>query len=69
MANFRPYSTAANARRVPDPLAIEVVHALGERRSTLEALARLQLRREETRGKFDADIVRYRELTNRPSIR
>jgi hypothetical protein len=69
MGNFRPYSTAANARRLPDPLAAEVVQALGERRSLQESLVRLEQRREETRGKFDADITRYQQLTNRPSIR
>jgi hypothetical protein len=46
-----------------------VVQTLGERRSLQETLARLEKRREETRGKFDADIARYQQLTNRPSIR
>lgn len=69
MSSFRPYSTAASARRLPDTLAAEAVQALGERRSVLETLARHEQRREETRAEFDADIARYRELTNRPSIR
>lgn len=69
MANFRPYSNSQNARRVPDTLAGEVVQALGERRSVQETLSRHEARREELRAKFDADIVRYRELTSRPSIR
>lgn len=68
MANFRPYSTT-NTRRVPDTLAGEVVQALGERRSVQQTLARHEARREETRDKFDADIIRYQELTSRPSIR
>src|SRR5688572_28261865 len=69
MSRFRPYSTAANARRLPDALADELVHALGERRSTQENLLKHEQRKEEVRAKFDADIARYRELTNRPSIR
>lgn len=69
MQNFRPYSDAENARRLPDALINEAVHAIGERRSVLETLARHETRREETRAKFDADIARYQELTTRPSIR
>jgi hypothetical protein len=69
MGNFRPYSTSENARRLPDPLAAEVVQTLGERRSLQDTLAGLETRRTETRGKFDADIARYQQLTNRPSIR
>jgi len=69
MGNFRPYSSAANARRVPDTLVGEAVQALGERRSVRETLQRHQARREETRAKFDADVIRYRELTTGPSIR
>jgi hypothetical protein len=69
MASFRPYSAAENARRLPDPLAAEVVQTLGERRTLQQTLAGLETRREETRGKFGADIARYQQLTNRPSIR
>lgn len=69
MSNFRPYSTSETARRLPDPLAAEVVQTLGERRSLQDTLAGLETRRTETRGKFDADIARYQQLTNRPSIR
>src|SRR5690606_12362524 len=68
MANFRPYSTQ-NTRRVPDTLAGEVVQALGERRALQDTLTRHEARREETQAKFDADIIRYQELTSRPSIR
>lgn len=68
MAGFRPYS-AQNTRRVPDTLAGEVVQALGERRALQDTLTRHQARREETQVKFDGDIIRYQELTSRPSIR
>jgi hypothetical protein len=69
MAGFRPYSNTQNARRLPDKLAAEAVHALGERRSMQETLAKHEQRREETRAKFNADIARYQELVSRPSIR
>jgi hypothetical protein len=69
MASFRPYSTAPNARRLPDTLAGEVVQALGERRSVQRSVADLEKRRHDERAKYDADIARYRELTSRPSVR
>jgi hypothetical protein len=69
MGNFRPYSSSPSARRLPDALAGEAVQALSERRSMEEILAGHEQRKEELRGKFDADIARYRELINRPSIR
>lgn len=69
MDNFKPYSTAAGARRLPDALAAEAVQALSERRSMQETLARHEQRKEEVRAKFDADISRYRELISRPQIR
>lgn len=69
MGNFRPYSSSATARRLPDALAGEAVQALSERRSMQETLSRHEQRKEEVRAKFDADITRYRELVNRPQIR
>lgn len=69
MGNFKPYSAAAGARRLPDALAAEAVQALSERRSNQETLARHEQRKEEVRAKFDADISRYRELVSRPQMR
>lgn len=69
MAGFLPYSSAANARPLPDKLAGEAIQALGERSSMLESLSRYEQRKIDTRAKFQADITRYLELTNRPSIR
>lgn len=69
MGNFKPYSSAANARRLPDALAGEAVQALSERRSMEETMARHEQRKNDVRDKFDADITRYRELVNRPSMR
>lgn len=60
---FRPYSAAANARRVPDTLAEEVVRALSERRSMTMQLQQREKERAEQMASFDADIARYKELT------
>lgn len=67
MLNFKPYSAAPNARRVPDQLAEEVVRALSERRSMMATLASREKDKSDLRAEFDADIDRYLELTRRPS--
>jgi hypothetical protein len=59
---FRPYSAAANARRVPDTLAEEVVRALSERRSMSTQLQQREKERAEQLASFEADIARYKEL-------
>jgi len=69
MSGFRPYSSAASARRVPDALAGEVIQALGERRSMQQTVARHEADQAATRAKYDADIARFRELTTRPTLR
>jgi len=69
MANFQPYASAPNARRVPDQLAEEVVRAINERRGLQTALTSREKERAELRAQFDADIARYRELTSRPASR
>lgn len=69
MANFKPYSPAANARRVPDQLAEEVVRTLKERRATQATLDSREKEKAELRANFDADIARYRELTTLPALR
>jgi len=66
LTGFRPYSTAPNARRVPDQLAEELVRTLSERRSMQATLASREKEKTELRAEFDADIVRYLELTRRP---
>jgi hypothetical protein len=67
MRGFRPYSTNANARRVPDQLADEVVRTLKERDSLADGLQSRDREKTELRTQFDADIARYRELTTRPA--
>ncbi len=63
MRNFQPYSTAPNARRLPDQLAEEAVRALKERHSLQETLQMRESEKNQLREQFDADITRYRELT------
>jgi hypothetical protein len=67
--NFRPYSTAPGARRVPDQLAEEVVRALNERRGLQTALTSREKEKAELTAQFNTDIARYRELTSRPASR
>jgi Domain of unknown function (DUF4124) len=65
---FKPYSPAANARRLPDQLAEEVVRTLQEKRSLQDALASRENQKTEMRAQFDTDLARYRVLTAKPTI-
>jgi hypothetical protein len=65
LRKFRPYSSSANALRVPDPLAAEVVRALSERRSMETQLQRYEADKSEWQASFGADIARFKELTAR----
>jgi len=69
MRGFRPYSTSASARRVPDQLADEVVRTLKERDSLQVGLKSREQEKATLRSQFDADIARYRELTTQPAGR
>ena len=62
---FKPYNGEANARRMPDELAEELVHTLNESRSQHQALEAKRNEEVEARAQFDGDIQRYRELTAR----
>lgn len=64
-ANFRPYSTSADARRMPDALAAELTQAIGEDRSQRDFLAMRQKEVQATRDAFQADIDRYRQITGK----
>jgi hypothetical protein len=61
--HFKPYSSDAKARRMPDELAEELVHTLNESRTQHLALDSKRNEEVETRAQFDGDIQRYRELT------
>lgn len=69
LGSFRPYSANANARRVPDQLADEVVRTLKERDSLRGSLTSREKEKADLRAQFDADVARYKELTSRPSGR
>lgn len=69
MRGFRPYSTNAGARRMPDQLVEEVVRTLNERDSLKNGLKSREQEKTTLRSQFDADIARYRELTARPAGR
>jgi hypothetical protein len=59
---FSPYSSRADARRMPDDLAEDLVRALNEMRSQATNLANQSEQEAKLREQFDSDIVRYREL-------
>jgi hypothetical protein len=62
-ANFKPYSSDAHARRMPDELAVELVRTFKESRSQRGTLASKRREEDDMRVQFDSDIARYRELT------
>lgn len=62
---FKPYSSEANARRLPDDLAEELVHALNEWRTQHRALDTKRHEVVDLQAQFNSDIQRYRELTAR----
>ncbi len=65
LRNFRPYSSSANAQRVPDRLAAEVVRTMSERRSMVTQLGKYEEDKAKQQATFDSDISRYKELTKR----
>lgn len=62
VGNFRPYAANANAPRMPDALAAEIVRTLADARSQRSSLVTRQKELEEVRASFDADIKRYQQL-------
>lgn len=69
LRGFLPYSTAPNARRVPDQLAEQVVRTVKERDQLREGLRKREKEKAELRAQFNEDIARYKELTTRPAGR
>ena len=64
--HFKPYSSDANARRMPDDLAEELVRLNDETRSQRRALDARLKELADVRSQFEADIARFRELTTKP---
>jgi hypothetical protein len=59
---YLPYSANADARRMPDDLAENLVRTLSEMRQQDAALSAQGEQEKALRAQFDADIQRYREL-------
>jgi len=62
--HFAPYSADANAHRMPDDLAEDLVHTANETRGQRTALDVKRQEQADTRAQFAIDIQRYHELTN-----
>jgi hypothetical protein len=60
--NFKPYSTRADAHRMPDDLAEQMVHTLNDIRAQKTALNTSLEEEAKTQSQFQSDIDRYREL-------
>jgi len=65
LQGFAPYSSAPNARRIPDQLAREAVRTLKERDQLRDGLKAREKEKAELRAQFNEDIARYKELTAR----
>jgi Domain of unknown function (DUF4124) len=61
--HFQPYSSAPDARRMPDELAEELVRTVNESRSQRAALEVKRKAEVDMRAQFETDLQRYRELT------
>jgi hypothetical protein len=59
---FQPYSARADARRMPDDLAEDLVRTVNELHAQTTALALRNEEETELRAQFQSDIERYREL-------
>jgi len=59
---FKPYSDKADARRMPDDLAEDLVRTVNEMRTQRSALVAKDAEENALRQQFQADIERYREL-------
>jgi hypothetical protein len=60
--NFRPYNARADAHRMPDDLAENLVRMVNELREQSNALSAESQQERDLRTQFQADIERYREL-------
>jgi hypothetical protein len=65
--NFRPYSKLENARRMPDPLAEELVRTVNEERQYRDVMLKKTEEKNKLRAAFQSDIDRYQALVARRS--
>ncbi len=61
---YKPYNTRADARRMPDDVAENLVRTVNELRVQSNAYAAKSAEEAELRAQFQADIERYRELNS-----
>jgi hypothetical protein len=66
---YAPYNTSANARRMPDDLAEEMVRAMSELRTQNNALNAKRTELKNVQDGFEADIVRFKELRTSAAAR
>jgi hypothetical protein len=59
---FKPYSPRPDARRMPDGLAVDLIHTLNELRTQSNVAAAKDEEVTALNAQFQADIERYREL-------
>jgi hypothetical protein len=60
---FKPYSDKANARRMPDDVAEQLVRSSNEAAAQRRAVDKQRQDAQQVRVKFDDDIARFRELS------
>ena len=64
--DYKPYSSRANAQRMPDDLAQELVHTLNEVHLQDQAQHARRLQEAQVRAQFQSDIERFEELKAAP---
>ncbi len=60
---FKPYSDKANARRMPDDVAEQLVRASNEANAQRRAVDKQRREQQQVRARFEDDIARFRELS------
>jgi len=66
--SFRPYSTAANARPMPDQLAEDLVRTLNDIRIQEDNLKSKRAEQQSLRAQFHSDIERFKELKTAQAV-
>jgi hypothetical protein len=61
---YKPYSSAPGAQRMPDDLAEELVRTTNEDRTQRATLESKRKAEADTRAQFEADLERFRALTS-----
>jgi hypothetical protein len=59
---FKPYADAPGSRRLPDPLAEDLVRTLNEERTQRNVMEQKKREKDQLRSSFQSDIDRYQYL-------